>query len=218
MDGYPYFIILILIKFRATIFGIRGTFTGWVDSTMSASAIWPLLDSPNYNQITANNNSRQLGWLVRWGYDETSTRATGISTGQRLWSVGFRYLHVTANLYAYDRSGACSGFIYLYQNWWGYVDGAISRYAGYQPNNVAGVTTLPSSGDGFTSSYIGWSIGSGYRSGATANFNWDFPLVRTSGDTTYYLLTSGVYYTIDEVSSTSAGSLKMNSYNMYFKK
>ena len=39
MDGYPYFIILILIKFRATIFGIRGTFTGWVDNICPHTAL-----------------------------------------------------------------------------------------------------------------------------------------------------------------------------------
>lgn len=39
MDGYPYFIILILIKFRATIFGIRGTFVGWVDNICPHTAL-----------------------------------------------------------------------------------------------------------------------------------------------------------------------------------
>lgn len=39
MDGYPYFIILILIKFRATIFGIRGTFQGWVDNICPHTAL-----------------------------------------------------------------------------------------------------------------------------------------------------------------------------------
>ena len=84
---------------RATIFGIRGTFTGWVDSVIQASAVFtPAV--VNYNKyVDDRGGSSQVHYPILLG-DLSSTAGTpnnfNLTKTQQLYSNGFRWV----NLYA----------------------------------------------------------------------------------------------------------------------
>lgn len=201
------------IKNGVTIFGVRGTFTGWVDSTMTVSAIWPLVDGPNYNEYWSNPNEYTNTYAVRYGYPLSSNAATGISVGQQLWDMGFRNLIMTSSLYAYDRSGACNGSITMSYTAWGKASNG-SYYTYSHSNKVLN----PEDGAPDANYHSGWSIGDGTKVGATGNFSSTIPLMLTGNSYNYWVSSAWVSVTMTDVSSTSSGRLKLNSFNFYFSK
>ena len=201
------------IRNGITIFGIRGTFTGWVDSTMTVSAIWPLVDGPNYNEYWSNPNEYTNTYAVRYGYPLSSNAATGISVGQQLWDMGFRNLIMTSSLYAYDRSGACNGSITMSYTAWGKASNG-SYYTYSHSNKVLN----PEDGAPDANYHSGWSIGDGTKVGATGNFSSTIPLMLTGNSFNYWVSSAWVSVTMTDVSSTSSGRLKLNSFNFYFSK
>ena len=201
------------IKNGVTIFGVRGTFTGWVDPTMTVSAIWPLVDGPNYNEYWSNPNEYTNTYAVRYGYPLSSNAATGISVGQRLWNMGFRNLIMTSSLYAYDRSGACDGSITMSYTAWGKASNG-SYYTYSHSNKVLN----PEDGAPDANYHSGWSIGDGTKVGATGNFSSTISLMLTGNSFNYWVSSAWVSVTMTDVSSTSSGRLKLNSFNFYFSK
>ena len=201
------------IKNGVTIFGVRGTFTGWVDSTMTVSAIWPLVDGPNYNEYWSNPNEYTNTYAVRYGYPLSSNAATGISVGQRLWNMGFRNLIMTSSLYAYDRSGACDGSITMSYTAWGKASNG-SYYTYSHSNKVLN----PEDGAPDANYHSGWSIGDGTKVGSTGNFSSTISLMLTGNSFNYWVSSAWVSVTMTDVSSTSSGRLKLNSFNFYFSK
>ena len=201
------------IKNGVTIFGVKGTFTGWVDSTMTVSAIWPLVDGPNYNEYWSNPNEYTNTYAVRYGYPLSSNAATGISVGQQLWDMGFRNLIMTSSLYAYDRSGACNGSITMSYTAWGKASNG-SYYTYSHSNKVLN----PEDGAPDANYHSGWSIGDGTKVGATGNFSSTIPLMLTGNSYNYWVSSAWVSVTMTDVSSTSSGRLKLNSFNFYFSK
>ena len=195
------------------IFGVLGNFTGWVDSTMTVSAIWPLVDGPNYNEYWSNPNEYTNTYAVRYGYPLSSNAATGISVGQRLWNMGFRNLIMTSSLYAYDRSGACDGSITMSYTAWGKASNG-SYYTYSHSNKVLN----PEDGAPDANYHSGWSIGDGTKVGATGNFSSTTPLMLTGNSFNYWVSSAWVSVTMTDVSSTSSGRLKLNSFNFYFSK
>ena len=199
------------IKNGVTIFGVKGTFTGWVDSTMSVSVIWPTIVSPNYNQFWATKDAYTNTWSVRYGYP--TDHATGISVAQKLWNSGFRYINLNANLWAYDRSGSCDGSIIVRYLRWGLVG---SSYDDYSSSNYV---LNPDDGAPTPGHHGGWTIGDGTKKGASADFSRKIELRTTSGNYTYWGTSCGVNITLDRISNnTSRGWVKMNSFNFYFSK
>lgn len=197
------------------IFGVLGNFTGWVDSTMNVSAIWPLNYGPDYTEYWANSNDWTQLWAVQYGYAISSNAANGISVGQRLWDMGFRWLNLSASLSAFDRSGACDGSIVMQWEAWRYGStGNIIRYSkgSYYITNPE---NQPTAGH-----HSGWSIGSGTKVGSTATFTQKVPLRPTTStsSTTYWTSSAGVYISMEDARRLSAGMLKLNSFNFYFSK
>ena len=199
------------------VFGVLGNFTGWVDSTMNVSAIWPLNYGPDYTEYWANPNDWTQLWAVQYGYALSSNATNGISVGQRLWDMGFRWLNLSASLSAFDQSGVCDGSIVMRWEAWGYGStGNIIRYSkgSYHITNPENQPT--------TGYHSGWSIGSGTKVGSTATFTQKVslrPTMSTSSTTyTYWASSAGVYISMEDVSRLSAGMLKLNSFNFYFSK
>lgn len=84
-----------------TIFGIRGTFTGWVDSTMPISAGCDLVTSANYRE-----------WWSNEDYIKTNAVAYGSQSYmypdriQSIYNAGFRYINAQANVTTYTNIGS----------------------------------------------------------------------------------------------------------------
>ena len=81
------------IRNGVTIFGVKGTFTGWVDSTMPISAGCDLVTSANYRE-----------WWSNEDYIQTNAVAYGSQSYmypdriQSIYNVGFRYINAQANV------------------------------------------------------------------------------------------------------------------------
>lgn len=184
---------------------------------MDVSAIWPLNYGPDYTEYWANSNDWTQLWAVQYGYAISSNAANGISVGQRLWDMGFRWLNLSASLSAFDQSGVCDGSIVMQWEAWRYGStGNIIRYSkgSYYITNPE---NQPTAGH-----HSGWSIGSGTKVGSTATFTQKVslrPTTSTSSTTyTYWTSSAGVYISMEDVSRLSAGMLKLNSFNFYFSK
>ena len=189
-----------------------GNFTGWVDSTMNVSVIWPLNYGPDYTEYWANNNDWTQLWTIQYGYALKSNAASGISVGQQLWNMGFRWVNMSANLSAFDQSGVCDGGISINWEAWGY--GSTGNIIGESHTDyVTNPENQPTA-----NRHAGWSIGSGTKVGSTATFTLKKALMITSGNYTYWVSSAGVYLWMEDVSRLSAGMLKMNSFNFYFSK
>ena len=185
---------------------------------MNVSVIWPLNYGPDYTEYWANTDDWTTLWAVQYGYAVESNAASGISIGQQLWNMGFRWLNVSASLSAFDQSGVCDGSIAMQWDAWGYDStGDIIRYTrdvlymiypDKQP--IAGY-------------HAGWDIGSGTDKRSTATFTRKLslrPTRSTSGTTyTYWASSAGVYLHMNDVWHPEyAGMLKLNSFNFYFSK
>lgn len=198
------------------IFGVLGNFTGWVDSTMNVNAIWPLNYGPDYTEYWANNDDWTSLWAVQYGYALISNGANGISVGQQLWNMGFRWVNLSASLSAFDQSGVCDGSIVMQWDAWGY---------GVSSGNVVGYSHTnyvlnPKSGQPTANRHGGWSIGSGTKVGATATFTLkiNLKITNSSGTASWWVSSAGVYIHMKDVARLSAGMLKLNSFNFYFSK
>ena len=192
-------------------------YTGWVDSTMNVSVIWPLNYGPDYTEYWANADDWTTLWAVQYGYAISSNAASGISIGQQLWNMGFRWLNLSASLSAFDQSGVCDGSIVMQWEAWRYGStGDIIRYS------KGSYYTLNPESQPTAGYHSGWSIGSGTKKGSTATFTRKVslrPTTSTSSATyTYWASSAGVYIHMDDVSRLSAGMLKLNSFNFYFSK
>lgn len=94
---------------RATIFGIRGTFQGYVDSTLSYSTLGSI--STNFNQLWNYSGASNLDFTMVSGGALSSDKAT------ILYNNGFRWIVINATFGLYDNnsSGGCWGWC---EFWW----------------------------------------------------------------------------------------------------
>ena len=197
------------IRNGVTIFGVKGTFTGWVDSTMPISAGCDLVTSANYRE-----------WWSNEDYIQTNAVAYGSQSYmypnriQSIYNAGFRYINAQANVTTYTNIGSHNTYAQIgvgVRVCWIWMDGTVhlntlSRdvrdHQNPANNEVELVWTRGADSGTFTNNvFVKKLIYGNYNSG-----------------TKYWAIGTIVSVYVTDNSGVARAMCKLNSFNSWFSK
>ena len=197
------------IRNGVTIFGVKGTFTGWVDSTMPISAGCDLVTSANYRE-----------WWSNEDYIQTNAVAYGSQSYmypnriQSIYNAGFRYINAQANVTTYTNIGSRNTYAQIgvgVRVCWIWMDGTVHlhtlpRYMRDHQNpannEVEVVWTREADAGTFTNNVFVKKLIYG-------NYN---------NNTKYWAIGTIVSVYVTDNSGVARAMCKLNSFNSWFSK
>lgn len=197
------------IRNGVTIFGVKGTFTGWVDSTMPISAGCDLVTSANYRE-----------WWSNEDYIQTNAVAYGSQSYmypnriQSIYNAGFRYINAQANVTTYTNIGSRNTYAQIgvgVRVCWIWKDGTVHLHTLSRDmrdhqnpanNEVEVVWTREADAGTFTNNVFVKKLIYG-------NYN---------SSTKYWAIGTIVSVYVTDTSGTASAMCKLNSFNSWFSK
>lgn len=197
------------IRNGVTIFGVKGTFAGWVDSTMPISAGCDLVTSANYRE-----------WWSNEDYIQTNAVAYGSQSYmypnriQSIYNAGFRYINAQANVTTYTNIGSRNTYAQIgvgVRVCWIWKDGTVHLHTLSRDmrdhqnpanNEVEVVWTREADAGTFTNNVFVKKLIYG-------NYN---------SSTKYWAIGTIVSVYVTDNSGTASAMCKLNSFNSWFSK